>query len=123
MDQKIIWVLDDDEDIVDALSSLLEIEGFAVKGFSQPKELFNWLDVLSSGHPDLILIDVLLSGDDGRSVAQKLRQDNKIGHAKIVLMSAHPTILNNLNSDIAEAVISKPFDIPKLLDLVRSLTV
>src|SRR5687767_13010291 len=82
-----ILVVDDDPDILEALRVLLEDEGFMVETASNGMVL----DELKKPElPLLIVLDVLLSGADGRDLAERLRQKPDTKQIPIVMISANP---------------------------------
>src|SRR5690242_6621778 len=83
-----ILVVDDDKDILDALQIILEHEGFDVRTIFKGDETYQEADACK---PDLILLDVLMSGNDGRTICKNLKSDRKTKHIPIILMSAHPS--------------------------------
>lgn len=113
---KKILVIDDDPDILDAVQMLLESEGFTVMTSTKGDEL----DSLGSDLPDLILLDVLLSGKDGREIAKKLKKQEKTKHIPIVMMSAHPTAHKTIKEYLADDFIAKPFDIDFLMNKIKT---
>src|SRR3954463_15797157 len=87
--QHSILVVDDDPGILDALRFLFEEEGYQV----QTSEKGDYAEALhedNGGLPDLIVLDVLLSGKDGREICRKLKSRADTRHIPIVMISAHP---------------------------------
>ncbi|GLV58414.1 hypothetical protein KDH_52470 [Dictyobacter sp. S3.2.2.5] len=80
-----ILVVDDDEGIVEVVQIVLEGEGYVVRTATNKDDLQNIADDL----PDLILLDVLLSGDDGREICRKLKGDEATKHIPVIMLSAH----------------------------------
>jgi len=115
-----ILVVDDDVDILNALKFLLEDEGYDV----QIADKGDYAESLAMGNqvlPDLIVLDVLLSGKDGRLICQKLKSQDETKHIPIVMMSAHPNAEHSVKKVGADAFIAKPFSIDNLLSLIPSL--
>lgn len=112
-----ILVIDDDEAIVDALVLLLEFEGFqavsAVEG-----EL---LDRVIELQPDAILLDVWLSGRDGRELCRQLKQNPHTSHIPVILISASRELEMSAKKAGANAYVEKPFELDKLIETVRTL--
>ena len=114
--EKTILVVDDDPDILDAVQILLESEGFKVLTSTKGIDV----DAISIQQmPDLILLDVLLSGYDGRKIAKKLKMQNITKNIPVVMMSAHPTARNDIKEYLADDFISKPFDIDYLMNKIH----
>lgn len=115
MNKKIL-VVDDENDILDAIQIILERENFIVASVSKGEEIYREVDDFM---PDLILLDVLISGNDGRTVSQKLKTDDKTKEIPIIMMSAHPSVVKNYSTFGANDFLAKPFEIEDLLKIIR----
>lgn len=113
---KTVWVLDDDDGILEATTIVLEEAGYSVLGFSSADEL---LDSLKKRKPDLLILDVLLSGDDGCDITQKLKNEKATREIPILLMSANNNIEKRCMESGASSFICKPFDIFELESAVK----
>jgi CheY-like chemotaxis protein len=71
--------------------------------------------------PDLILLDVHLPDINGGEVLDRLQSDPRTQHIPVVLLSADatPTQISDLKSRGAVDYVTKPIDVPTLLDAVR----
>lgn len=111
-----ILVVDDDEQIVDAITRLLELEGYAARKAYDGQQA---LDVLSAEDVDLILMDLMMPRVDGLQAVLKIRETKNI---PIIILSArgegNDKILG-LNAG-ADDYISKPYHPMELLARVRS---
>lgn len=116
----LILVVDDDPDILDALRFMLEDEGYRVQT-SEKGDYAESLRDSSDGLPDLILLDVLLSGKDGRAICRKLKSQDHTSHVPIVMISAHPDAEHSVREVGADAFVAKPFSIDLLLSTVAGL--
>ena len=67
----------------------------------------------------MILLDVLLSGSDGRDIAKILKSDANTKHIPIIMMSADITVGEKAKLAKIEDFIKKPFDIDDLLALIN----
>ena len=72
--QKKVLVIDDDEGILESLEVALAMEGYEVETTSEGHLSFG---KASTTFPDLIILDVLLSGKDGRDIAKMLKKQKK----------------------------------------------
>jgi DNA-binding response OmpR family regulator len=113
---KKILVIDDDKDILEALQLILEGEGYYVQ--TATKE-FEALSQLSSFVPDLVILDVLLSGEDGRVVCEKIKNNTNYSHIPVLMMSAHLTAKDSSYNMGADSFLAKPFDIAELLQKIN----
>lgn len=112
--KKNILVIDDDEGILEGFEALLENEGYTVTTSADASYLLNIKDKF----PDLILLDVLLSGLDGRQICKIMKNDTKTKKIPIILMSAAPYIENTIEDSHADDFIQKPFEMEDLLNRI-----
>src|SRR5574339_150831 len=101
---KKVFVVDDERSILEALEFMLLEEGYEVKTASKGAELFR----LNGDLPDVILLDVLLSGEDGRDIAKKLKHQDKTKNIPIIMISAHPGAAETVRSCGADDFLPKP---------------
>jgi len=111
---KKILVVDDDPDILDALRFMLEDSGYEVKT-TEKGEYAEYLRDTNGGLPDVIILDVLLSGKDGRLICQKLKSQEETKRIPIIMISAHPNAKQSVTAVGADDFIAKPFDMDELL--------
>jgi DNA-binding response OmpR family regulator len=121
-DRPYILVIDDDPDILDAIRAMLEDEGHHVQT-SEKGDYAESLRDVAGGLPDLIILDVLLSGKDGRAICRKLKAHDETRHIPIIMISAHPDAERSVKNVGADAFVAKPFSIDQFLDLVNLLLV
>ncbi|SRR5579875_3351721 len=115
---KKILVIDDDESIVEVVQILLESEGYQVESSLSGDCIPNF----PGGAPDLILLDVLLPGKDGREICKKLKSDPGTGHIPVIMFSAHGDANRLMDGSGADGFIEKPFDIDDFLAVVTKHT-
>ena len=114
---KRILIVDDDQDIVLVLTSILEDAGYTVL----TADGVDYLTQLQEREPpDLILLDMLLSGQDGRDIARGLKARQSTRHIPIVMISAHPTAAKEARAAGADSFIAKPFELDELLVTVAA---
>jgi DNA-binding response OmpR family regulator len=114
---KKILAVDDDNDILDVIKIILEDEGYEVATLSNGK---NIIESISTIHPDLILLDVMLSGMDGREICKTIKAVSALSLIPIIMISASHNLQNFLNlPGPPNGFISKPFDIDLLVNEVK----
>ena len=118
MDKRIL-IVDDDEALLEAVKMALEIEDYEVKTLSKSQEV---LKIIKEFNPDLILLDYLLSGEDGRDVASRIRAMPHGKQVPIIMFSAHPNARNSLGKFGIDDFLPKPFDLDVLIDMVGKYT-
>lgn len=115
--QKKILVVDDEQDILEFLQVILEEEGCEVV----TTEKAEYVEKLRNGGlPNLILLDVLLSGKDGREIVKHLKSQDSTRHIPVIMFSAHPSAEATARSSGADDFIAKPFEIDLLLEKIQS---
>ncbi|HYK08057.1 MAG TPA: response regulator [Candidatus Eisenbacteria bacterium] len=111
-DNKKILLVDDDEGILDAVSMVLEDTGYQVDICSDSKKIYT---KIHKNPPDLILLDLLLSGQDGREIYKKLKNDNKTKNIPVVIISAHHQGKRSINLSQLDSFLAKPFEREELI--------
>jgi len=113
--KKRILVVDDSTAILDVVKMTLEIEGYEVAISLTGK----CLQQMEHALPDLILLDVLLSGEDGREICQQLKENEQIRHIPVILLSAHAGLPETSDRCGANDFLAKPFRLTALRDIVK----
>ncbi len=111
-----ILIIDDDEAILEALNTVLTDEGYRTEVSTKNGEYVE--RSLQRELPDLMILDILLSGHDGREICKKLKSDERTRHIPVILMSAHIKGEATAVEAGADAFLAKPFDIDELLKKV-----
>ncbi len=110
-----VLIIDDNVDILFMLKAMLNMKGYTV--FT--KENIEGLESeLKSIVPEVIIMDMLLSGTDGREVCKSLKMDPLFSHIPIIMISAHPLAKEECLAAGANHFLEKPFDMYDVLDLV-----
>ncbi len=112
-----ILVVDDDVDILSVMEILLSMKGFEVEVIAKGENTFPRIE---SFKPDLILLDVLISGFDGRTICKQLKTNENTSHIPIIMFSAHPGAAATISDYGADDFIAKPFDVTNLLSKVNA---
>lgn len=116
--KKKVLVIDDDEGILEAIGYVLEDGGFEVKKISSGKEVKN---IIRTFGPDVILLDMLLSGTDGREICRQIKNDSKTKNIPVIMTSAHPSAQESVASFGPNDFLAKPFEIETLLNKINKL--
>ena len=115
---KRILIVDDDVDILNVLNVVLKFHGFEVISTQLGTEV---VTKTLSFSPNLILLDVFLSGIDGRDVCNKLKEDSETKKIPVIMFSAHSNKKEILQYCQADDFIAKPFDITELVSKINGL--
>jgi CheY-like chemotaxis protein len=113
--KKSILVVDDSQAILDVMTVALEAEGYEVCT-SLTGAPFRQME---GNLPDLILLDVLLSGEDGGDMCQRLKSDERTRYIPVILISAHAGLPETADRCGADGFLVKPFHLSALREIVN----
>ena len=114
-----VLVVDDDPVIVNLLQVNFEIEGYDVLAATGGEA---GLAQARLGHPDVIVLDVMMPGIDGLEVARRLREDPDTASIPIILLSAKAQTTDiQAGLSVADEYVTKPFEPLELLERVNSV--
>ncbi|EKD87000.1 MAG: Response regulator receiver [uncultured bacterium] len=114
MKRKKVMVIDDDEAILEVCKILLENE-YDIETSTKGAVLLN----KKRDYPDLILLDILLAGEDGIEIAKSLKRNEKTKKIPIVIFSAHSQGEEDAKKAGVNLFLQKPFEIEDLLAIVK----
>ena len=116
-----IYIVEDDPEIRELESYALKSSGYETVEFAEGSSFFN---ALRREKPDLVLLDVMLPGEDGLSILKHLRSQSDTMRLPVILVTARSTELDTVRGlDLgADDYIAKPFGIMELVSRVRART-
>ncbi|RZL35855.1 MAG: response regulator [Pedobacter sp.] len=117
MDKK-IYVVEDNDDIRELVTYLLESEGYGVESFATVKAFER---ELVKEMPTLFLLDVMLPDGNGITICENLKGNEVSAKIPVLLMSAHKDVEFMRKESRADDFIAKPFDIDALVTKVKQL--
>lgn len=112
--QKKILVADDDPGILDAIEMMLEFEGYQVSSTSDGSTILD----LKDNYPDLLLLDVWMSGQDGRDICKELKRRKSTKNIPVILVSASTDLKKSARESGADDFLEKPFNMTDLLNKI-----
>ena len=115
-----IHVVEDDAGVRELELYTLRTAGYEAAGFGEPAEFRR---ALQESLPDLVILDVMLPGEDGISLLRSLRQDARTRRLPVILVTARDAEMDKVNGLDAGAddYLTKPFGVMELLARVRAL--
>ena len=115
-----IHVVEDDAGVRELELYTLRTAGYEAAGFGEPAEFRR---ALQEGLPDLVILDVMLPGEDGMSLLRALRQDARTRRLPVILVTARDAEMDKVNGLDAGAddYLTKPFGVMELLARVRAI--
>jgi CheY-like chemotaxis protein len=118
---KTIAYIEDDPDMIDLVSMILNKHGYQVAGFTESREILPRLESLK---PELILLDLMMPYVDGIEVYEEIKSREGIDEIPVVIISAMKRAVDKIEQEgtmKVEACLVKPFTIVDLLGTVESL--
>jgi len=113
-----ILVVDDDPEISSLVQYALESAGHQVQVCDNGREV---VDALHSYKPELLLLDVMLPGIDGYSLANQITEDPLTKDLPIIVLSAlEPSRTMFQRFSQVSAFLTKPFNTDDLLEAVKT---
>ena len=120
MSEKLITIVDDEEDIVELVGHHLKREGFKVKEFHNGRDFLSFLE---SVVPDLAVLDIMLPGIDGLEICRMLKSKTSTSSVPIIMLTAKASeadIVVGLELG-ADDYIVKPFSPRELVARVKTV--
>ncbi|HLJ35330.1 MAG TPA: response regulator [Ktedonobacteraceae bacterium] len=117
---KRIIVADDDKEVREIITFVLTHNGFEVLAVNNGQQLH---DVLAQQLPDILILDVMMPGEDGYHLCHALRSNPRTQYIPIIIMTAHTEeIYERISIDLGVAEhITKPFHPLALVERVKAL--
>lgn len=120
-----IFCVEDDSSIRDLMIYALRTSGFDARGFNDGGELFAALSEISAGGelPELIMLDIMLPGEDGLEVLRKLKADPETKKIPVIMATAKGTEFDKvIGLDTgADDYLTKPFGMMEMIARVNAV--
>lgn len=114
--QKRILVIDNDQDILEAVDAALSMEDYSVETSPIVEDIFK---MIHEKNPDLILIDYLLFGINGGELCHMIKSEPSTAHLPVIIFSGYPKVIQSLGTYNCDAFISKPFDLDNFMTVIK----
>ena len=116
--QKIL-ILDDDQDLLSVVKSLLKKRGFEVFAFEDWRKAW---ENIKKVKPNLILLDVFLKGFDGLDVCKKIKSTYSTRNIPVIMVSSFPNIGDTAIYEYgADEFIAKPFEVSEMIKKINRI--
>ncbi len=110
-----VLIAEDDAAILDVMQMILEEAGYDVETSLDGTLALN----MNENLPDLLLLDIRMSGRDGRGICQYLKAQEQTRHIPIIMVSANKDVERIALEAGADDFISKPFEMAHLIAKVE----
>ncbi len=113
-----IYCVEDDSGIRDLMIYTLNTAGFEAKGFSNGASFW---EALRENTPELVLLDIMLPGEDGISILKRLRESGN--NVPVIMATAKGTEYDKvIGLDLgADDYLAKPFGMTEMLSRVKAV--
>lgn len=122
-DKQLILVVDDDPDLVEAVSMKLESENFLV---AKAYDGIQAWEKIKEEKPALVVLDVMMPKKNGYEVCDEIKKDPQYKDITVVLLTAVGAAVTSTNythrggrTTMADEYIPKPIDLDKLMEIVK----
>jgi two-component system alkaline phosphatase synthesis response regulator PhoP len=115
-----IYAVEDDEGIRDVILYALQSAGFDASGFESGEEFFS---SLAKSLPGLVILDIMLPGEDGLSILKKLRSAPHTKSLPVIMLTAKGSEMDKVKAlDMgADDYIPKPFGVMEFISRVNAV--
>lgn len=115
-----IYCVEDDGNIRELVVYTLNSTGMEAKGFEDGKA---FRKALASEMPELILLDIMLPGEDGMHILKKLKTDKKTEHIPVIMLTAKSAEYDKVFGLDAGAddYVTKPFGMMELVSRIKAV--
>lgn len=110
-------IIEDEQDIVDIATLILEDEGYEVWSFT---DFVGYESKVNDCMADLVLLDLNLKGYHGKDICKYIKSHDHLKQTAVVLMSANRDIQAVKEESGADAYICKPFDLVDFIQIVKT---
>lgn len=115
-----IYCVEDDDSIRELVVYTLQVTGFEAQGFFQGQQLY---EALTKKKPKLILLDIMLPGEDGLTILQKLKKSESTRDIPVIMVTAKGNEYDKvvgLDSG-ADDYLAKPFGMMELISRIKAV--
>ena len=114
-----IYIVEDDAAIRELEQYALQSSGYDVQSFESSESFWQ---AMNAAVPELVILDVMLPGEDGFSILKKLRNTPSLRRLPIIMVTAKSSELDTVRGldSGADDYITKPFGIMEFLSRVRA---
>lgn len=116
---KKILVIEDHPDVLDGVMRILDYAGYEAEGTTRFSS--DLIPKLEQNQYNLIILDVMLSGSDGRDIARNFKANKQIKDIPILMMSAYPDMEMSVKRAGADFFIQKPFGVTEMINKLESI--
>jgi len=125
-DKQLVLVVDDDPDLVEAVSMKLESENYRVAKAYDGNQAW---EKIKEEKPKLVILDVMMPNKNGYQVCDEIKKDPEYKDITVVLLTAVGEAVTSTRymhrdgmTTLANEFIPMPIDLDKLMEIVKDYT-
>jgi two-component system alkaline phosphatase synthesis response regulator PhoP len=117
---KEIFIVEDDDNIREIVAYALSSAGFHTEGFAESDGFFA---ALAKSRPALVILDIMLPGDDGMAILKKLKRSEKTKDLPVIMLTAKGSEFDRVSGldSGADDYITKPFSVLEVISRVKAV--
>lgn len=112
---KDVLIADDNPAIVEALSLMLEDAGYTIRTLHAGASYEAMLEMIQQDVPGVLLLDIWMSGKDGRDICKYLKNQQATRNLPIILVSAKSDLQRIAQESGADDYLAKPFGMKEVV--------
>ncbi len=116
----LIYCVEDDRDILQIMLYTLKASGFEARGF---EDSMSFWQAMENEKPRLIMLDIMLPGDDGMTILKSIREKRGIKNIPVIMATAKGTEYDKVIGfdSGADAYLTKPFGMLEMVAQIRAV--
>ena len=115
-----IYIVEDDQNIRDLIGYALRSDGFQASGFEDASSMYQ---AMTKELPDLFILDIMLEGESGYDILEKLKADVATKSIPVIMLTAKTAEYDKVKGlDMgADDYVTKPFGVMELLSRIKAI--
>jgi CheY-like chemotaxis protein len=118
MEQKTVFIIEDEEDAAELFAEMMRISGFRVVKTSRSTPA---IAMMTADKPDLVLLDIMMPEISGLDILRQMRRDPNLANIPVIVVTAKgmPTDIKNGMEAGASTYLTKPVGFLELKEAVE----
>jgi DNA-binding response OmpR family regulator len=118
MEQKTVFIIEDEEDAAELFAEMMRISGFRVLKTSKSAPA---IEMMTADKPDIVLLDIMMPEVSGLDILRQMRRDPRLAGIPVIVVTAKgmPADIKNGMEAGASTYLTKPVGFQELKDAVE----
>ena len=120
MDQKLVMIIEDEEDAAELFAEMMRVSGFRVIKTSKSTPA---IEMMTADKPDLVLLDIMMPEVSGLDILRQMRRDSALANIPVIVITAKgmPADIKNGMEAGASTYLTKPVGFLELKEAVEKI--